>query len=235
MVRISFRGVETMVSYAVYGFVLGFIIPYIARRFAKFSPASPAESIWRLLVPVKQVNWKKKFNAVTYKRLYAGYVWRSFMCGLLTACLFVAAVVCFDPRGTVAMLSFFWALMLLAEVDYRTYLLPDVITVPLLIGGFVAASFYGSPAESALGATVGYLLPVIAGLLIVWRHPDAFGGGDVKLLAAIGAWLGVLPVICTILLASVFFALFALFAKRRAGAFGPAISFAAIIVAFYFF
>ena len=52
---------------------------------------------------------------------------------------------------------------------------------------------------------------------------NAFGGGDIKLLAAVGAWLGLLPVVYTILAASVLFAVFAFVMRRRDGAFGPAI------------
>ena len=224
--------------YAVYGFVLGFIIPYMARRFAKFMPASAAETVWRLVCSGKRTSHQKRFASLKYKQLLSAYFWRCIMFGLLVAGLFFCASNHFSIRGLSGILAFIWALVLLLEIDYKTMFLPDVITVPLLIGGFVFASFYGEwifSTESALGAVVGYLLPVIAALCIVRKHPDAFGGGDIKLLAAIGAWFGVLPVVYTILAATILFAIFSIIARRRAGAFGPAISVAAIIVAFYFF
>ena len=37
---------------------------------------------------------------------------------------------------------------------------------------------------------------------VVFKKPDGMGGGDVKLLAAMGAWAGWKPVIVTVLLAS---------------------------------
>lgn len=224
-----------MMTYVIYGFVLGYIIPYMARRFAKFSPASPSESIWRLIVPTKKVRCVKCYQNKKYKELCFAYVGRSFLYGLLCAFLFVQGVKHFDNFAIHADLAFVWALLLLAEIDYKTYLLPDVVTVPLLIGGFIVAAFFGGAAESSLAAAVGYILPVFAGLLIAWKHPDAFGGGDVKLLAAIGAWLGIVPVIGTMLISCLLFGLFALIRHRREGAFGPAICSAAIIVAFYFF
>jgi len=227
-----------MMSYIVYGFVLGFIIPYMARRFAKFMPASAAVAVWRLICPVKCTSFQKRKDNDHYKKLIRSYFWRSFMYGLSGAVLFYLASLHFQPFGLAGILAFMWALLLLFEIDYKTMLLPDVVTVPLLIGGFVFSSLYGVwvlPVESALGASAGYLLPVIAGLMIVWKHADAFGGGDIKLLAAIGAWLGILPVIYTILLASLLFAVFAAVKRQRAGAFGPAITVAAIVLAFYFF
>lgn len=217
------------------GFIGGFIIPYIARRMAKVLPASPAEIIWRLIVPAKRTGYGKRKANQKYRALAVSYFWRSVVFGLLTGLLFVLTAFYFDPQSESAMFIFFWSLILLAEIDYKTYLLPDAVTIPLLIGGFVCSVFYGLPAESALGAAGGYLLPVVAGLLLVWKHPDAFGGGDVKFLAAVGAWLGLFNVICTIILSSVLFGVFAFVRRRRAGAFGPAISLAAIIVAFYFF
>lgn len=225
-------------TYAFYGFVLGFIIPYMARRFAKFMPASAAESVWRLLYSGKRTSHQRRFTSLKYKRLVSTYFWRCFMFGLLVAGLFYYASYHFSIRGLSGILAFIWALVLLLEIDYKTMFLPDVVTVPLLIGGFVFSSFYGEwvfSTESALGAVVGYLLPVIAALFIVKKHPDAFGGGDIKLLAAIGAWVGILAVIYTILIATILFVFFALITRRRVGAFGPAISIAGIIVAFYFF
>lgn len=225
-------------NYILYGFLFGFIIPYMARRFAKFMPASAANAVWRLICPVKKVSPQKRINNSQYKKLISTYFWRSFMYGLGSAVLFYLASLHFQPFGLAGILAFIWALLLLFEIDYKTMFLPDVVTVPLLIGGFVFSSLYGVwvlPVESALGASAGYLLPVIAGLMIVWKHADAFGGGDIKLLAAVGAWLGILPVIYTILLSSLLFGIFALIMRRRAGAFGPAISAAAIVLAFYFF
>ena len=79
------------------------------------------------------------------------------------------------------------------------FLLPDILTIPLLIGGFAYSSFvlepsinhFLSPTQiSVLGAVAGYILPVIASMFLIRKHPDCFGGGDIKLLSALGAWLG---------------------------------------------
>jgi leader peptidase (prepilin peptidase)/N-methyltransferase len=118
------------------------------------------------------------------------------------------------------------------------YLLPDILTVPLLVVGYAFAAFVGvwvCPAESAFGALVGYVMPVVATLILVWKDKDMFGGGDIKLLTAIGAWVGAEKLIYIILLSVFVFGLYALFRRQRSGAFGPAIAVSAIIIAFYFF
>ena len=53
--------------YAVYGFVAGFLIPYMSRRFAKFMPATPAYALYRLVKPNKTAR-KVKFST-RYKQL----------------------------------------------------------------------------------------------------------------------------------------------------------------------
>ena len=116
--------------------------------------------------------------------------------------------------------------------------MPDILTVPLLIGGFVCAAWghgWVICAESALGAAVGYLLPVLVSLLLVWKNKDAFGGGDIKFLAAIGAWVGFEPLIYVLAAASILMLVYSLLRRQKAVAFGPALSLAAIIVAFLFF
>ena len=63
----------------------------------------------------------------------------------------------------------------------------------------------------------------------------SFGGGDIKLLSALGAWLGVLNVVYVILVACVLFVIKAIILKKREGAFGPELAISAIGVAFVCF
>ena len=93
--------------YAVYGFILGFIIPYMARRFAKFMPASAAESVWRLVCSGKRASHQKRFSSPKYKQLLSTYFWRCFMFGLLVAGLFSYASYHFSARGLSGVLLLF--------------------------------------------------------------------------------------------------------------------------------
>ena len=215
--------------YAAYGLVFGLFIPYLARRFSKFMPATPAYALYRILKPVRSVSRAKRAGNPEYRRLMTRYRMRSIS---------YLAAERFSDIYIVWYLGLIWTLLLLTEIDNRMMLLPDILTVPLLIAGFAYSVFVSQwviPAESVLGAVTGYMLPVVASAFLVWKNKDAFGGGDIKLLAALGAWLGMELVIYTMILASVLFVLYALARRMRVGAFGPAITIAAIMIAFYFF
>lgn len=227
-----------MMIYAFYGFVFGLLIPYLARRFAKFMPATPAYALYRILRPVKVVPFAKRATNPVYGKLMNKYRMRSIGWGIVAAAISYLAAERFSDIYIVWYLSLIWTLLLLTEIDNRMFLLPDILTVPLLIAGFAYSVFVSQwviPVESVIGAVVGYVLPVLASAFLVWKNKDAFGGGDIKLLAALGAWLGAELVIYTIILACALFGSYAMLRKMRVGAFGPAITIAAIMIAFYFF
>jgi prepilin peptidase CpaA len=74
-----------------------------------------------------------------------------------------------------------------AIVDFRTRRIRNWLTFSMILSGLIQSFFAGnqiSPGQSALGFVVGAALPLPLFLL------GAIGGGDVKLLAGIGAWLG---------------------------------------------
>lgn len=226
--------VEIMI-YIITGFVIGFLIPYMSRRFAKFMPATPAYALYRLIKPnrsVKKRSWSQK-----YKQLRKKYLLRSLGYGLAAAIVSVIIIYRFNDNVW-WYLGFAWSLLLLTEIDFKMYLLPDILTIPLLIAGFVfASSGLGeiTAFESSVAALAGYVLPTVAALLMLWRSVDAFGGGDIKLLTAIGAWLGVEGVIYTILLSCLVFGIYSLVRKQKSGAFGPALAVSAIAMMLYLF
>ena len=71
-------------------------------------------------------------------------------------------------------------------------------------------------------------MPLLASLPFAVKYPDALGGGDVKFLAVVGAWLGVEKMLYSIVLSCILFTLYALVKRQRSGAYGPAIALAAI-------
>jgi len=86
-----------------------------------------------------------------------------------------------------------WWLFLIAALDVEHEWLPDRLTWPLLGAGLAAAwGGLGPPLESRLiGAAAGFAsLFAIARLYRAARGREGLGGGDPKLFAAIGAWLG---------------------------------------------
>jgi leader peptidase (prepilin peptidase)/N-methyltransferase len=98
------------------------------------------------------------------------------------------------PLGLVTAL-FGWWLLLIAIIDLEEHWLPDWLTLPLLPLGLAAAwAGFGPPLIArAAGAAVGWaVLVLIAWLYRRLRGRDGMGGGDPRLLGAIGAWVGAL-------------------------------------------
>ncbi len=163
---------------------------------------------------------------------------------LLTALLVVASVwrFGFGWQGFgAALLSCF--LVALSGIDLRTRLLPDQLTLPLMWLGLIASleNLYMVPKAAVLGAIAGYV-----SLWSVWwlfkqlTGKEGMGHGDFKLLAAIGAWVGLKGVLPTILLSSLVGAIIGsvwLAAKGRDRAtpipFGPYLAVAGWVVFFW--
>jgi len=98
-----------------------------------------------------------------------------------------------------------WALLVLSVIDYRHFVLPDKLTLPLILFGLLVATMT-SPAdltEHLIGALLGYLVFWGIGHFYykLYRR-DGLGLGDAKLLAAAGAWVSVGGLPTVVLLAS---------------------------------
>ena len=85
------------------------------------------------------------------------------------------------------------ALIIIAFIDLNEQIVPDVISLPGIVIGFIISFFvpYISFINSALGVVVGGGIILIIGLAgsVIFKK-EAMGGGDVKLAAMIGAFLG---------------------------------------------
>ena len=73
-----------------------------------------------------------------------------------------------------------------AGFDLRSREIPDSLSVGALVGGLSAAAFGWTsvPLDSAASSVV---VVFVVAMLFAWR--GGFGGGDVKLLAGLAAWL----------------------------------------------
>jgi leader peptidase (prepilin peptidase)/N-methyltransferase len=166
------------------------------------------------------------------------------MVELLTMALLLACVWRFgfgwQGFGAMVFTSF---LIALSGIDLRTQLLPDQLTLPLMWLGLIAASdnLYFPVKPALLGAVAGYLC-----LWVVWwlfkqlTGKEGMGHGDFKLLAAIGAWVGLKGILPTVLVSSFVGAIIGsiwLAAKGRDKAtpipFGPYLAVAGWIVFFW--
>jgi leader peptidase (prepilin peptidase) / N-methyltransferase len=125
---------------------------------------------------------------------------------LLTAVLSAVVVWKFGPTWTaLAGLFFTWALVALSGIDFRTQLLPDQITLPLLWAGLLLSlcHLFIEPKPAIMGAAIGYLsLWSVYWLFKLLTGKEGMGFGDFKLLAALGAWMGPVSLLPVILLSS---------------------------------
>lgn len=96
------------------------------------------------------------------------------------------------PLGLVTALLGWW-LLLVALLDLEHQWLPDRLTLPLIPLGLLAAwAGMGAPlVERLAGAAIGWGgLALIALGYRTLRGREGLGGGDPKLLGALGAWVG---------------------------------------------
>jgi len=105
------------------------------------------------------------------------------------------------------------ALVAISMIDYDHQLIPDSIVIPLVWIGLAmsvfhplpgADSLFVSPVDSIIGAMAGYLsLWSVYKLFKMVTGKEGMGYGDFKLLAALGAWLGLDAVPIIILMSAV--------------------------------
>jgi leader peptidase (prepilin peptidase) / N-methyltransferase len=130
---------------------------------------------------------------------------------LLTGALFAAIGWHFGAVPAALLWCGFAAVLVaLAGIDWDTTLLPDNLTLPLLWAGLVASALgWTIPLHGALwGAVVGYLsLWSVYWVFKLTTGKEGMGFGDFKLLAALGAWLGLKMILPVLLAASIIGAL----------------------------
>jgi leader peptidase (prepilin peptidase)/N-methyltransferase len=158
-----------------------------------------------------QIGWRDNFPVLSYVVLRG----RCRQCRtrislqyplveLATALIWVAAVVRYGlawPALTVAV--FFTLLLGIALTDARTYIIPDEFTIGGTVMGLLLAIAPGGVTltQSVVGAIVGFGLLYLAGLLGEWwLKKPAMGGGDIKMMAMVGAFLGPIGAILAIFL-----------------------------------
>ena len=127
---------------------------------------------------------------------------------LTTASLWVAAALRHGFGWQALSSALFFTLLLgIALTDARTYIIPDQFTWGGLAMGLLLSLAPGgiSPLQSALGAALGFgLLYGIAILGTAIFKKEAMGGGDIKMMAMVGAFLAPPGVLLTVFLGALF-------------------------------
>lgn len=141
-----------------------------------------------------------------------------------------------------SVIIFIAALLILSWIDFKNFILPDYLTYGLIVYGLIANIFLGlawaNTESSILGAVFGFVsLYALNQLYLKIRGHHGIGMGDAKLLAGLGACLGIqsLPYILLIASASGLIGGYAWLKIHQqdhshAFPFGPFIAFGGIIV-----
>jgi leader peptidase (prepilin peptidase)/N-methyltransferase len=162
---------------------------------------------------------------------------------LVEAAVAALAVVCllqFGPtlRGVGAFVLLA-GLLAIALIDWEHMLIPDPISLGLLGIGLLLSPLNGVGWLRALVGAVagGGLLLLVAWAWEKARKVEAMGGGDIKLMGAVGAFLGATGALLTIFLGALLGAVYGTVVLRRGGqarvAFGTFLSAAAFVVVFF--
>ena len=125
---------------------------------------------------------------------------------IITAALFAAGYAIYGWTPLLAVrLAFACSMVVLFAIDLRHHILPNVITVPGIVIGFVVSLLLPVPGwtSSLIGLVAGGgVLFLIAEGYYRLRGVEGLGMGDVKMLSMIGAFLGWPLMLVTLVLAS---------------------------------
>lgn len=131
---------------------------------------------------------------------------RYFLVEMLTAFLSVIVFLRYGATPqTSILLILTWGLIALAFIDFENQFLPDPITYTLLWLGLLVSTnhLFISPKSAIFGAIFGYLfLFCIAKGYLLLRKQEGMGLGDCKMLAMIGAYVGITALTNVILLST---------------------------------
>lgn len=169
--------------------------------------------------------------------------WRYPLVELLSGLAFSGIFLAYGYQWvTVEYIIFAWSLIVVSFIDFDHMILPDVFTLSGIVIGLGGAAL--NPERDFMDALTGVLvgggfLWLIAYIYLVLRKEEGMGGGDIKLLAWIGAVLGWKAVPFVILASSIIGSVvgLGLALRSRAGLksvipFGPYLALAALIYIF---
>jgi leader peptidase (prepilin peptidase)/N-methyltransferase len=154
------------------------------------------------------------------------------MIELVTAGIFAGTYMKFGLSIQLPVYLIFFSLLLIGSfIDAERQIIPDVITIPGIIVGLFLSFFTIGLFSSFLGAAVGALIVGLFAILgkFIFKK-EAMGGGDIKLLAMIGAFTGWVDVLWVLFLGSLLGLVFGLARRQKVLPFGPFLSAAAFII-----
>lgn len=141
--------------------------------------------------------------------------------------------------------AFCSSMIVISFIDLDFQIIPDVITLPGIIIGFLGASFFipdifGSTIIGFKTSLLGFFIGGGLFYLIAVLSKGGMGGGDIKMMAMVGAFLGWKAVLLTTFIGSLTGSIVGIFLMVSKGMgrktkipFGPFLAFGAIITLFF--
>jgi leader peptidase (prepilin peptidase) / N-methyltransferase len=191
----------------VVGSFLNVCIHRIPRRQSIVWPASRCPACGRALA------WYENIPVLSYAALggrcrtcRTAIALRYPIVEIATAAAFALDVLAFGMTPLLAVrVLFACILIVLFEIDLEHQLLPNVITLPGIVVGLACSLFLPPGIVMSLAGAVagGGILWLMIEIWLRLRGVEAMGFGDVKMLAMVGAFLGLKLVLLTFVLSSI--------------------------------
>jgi leader peptidase (prepilin peptidase)/N-methyltransferase len=154
------------------------------------------------------IGWRYPLIELSIGALWAFVAWQFFDWSVLSA--LPESALLLESARTIGRAVFFWLVIALAALDAENLWLPDFLTWPGIVLGFIYSViplpiFTGAVAlfwwgrnvqvQAAIAALTSMAIAALLILLIRWtykliRHREGIGLGDAKLMAMLAAWLG---------------------------------------------
>lgn len=204
----------TYVIPVILGLIIGsFLNVVIARVPYSKSLISPGSSCPNCK---KKIRWWDNIPLISYGLLRGrcrnckkGISIRYPVVEFLTALLFLTVRIRFGWNLALVFRDWPFVSLLLAItfIDLEHRIIPDSLSLGGLVLGLLTCGLVSEPnwIESFTGAVIGFtFFYSLAWIYYKWKKKSGLGGGDIKLLAMIGAFLGPQGVFATVFISSMF-------------------------------
>lgn len=132
-----------------------------------------------------------------------------FLVELITPLLFIMLYIVLGSQFSLVFLKYIIFIsygIIIFFIDKKTFTIPDKLSIPLIVTGLVFSVLPKTDvswSSSLIGAIAGFLLFFLTAVLFQkTTGKDSLGGGDIKLITAIGAFLGIWGTLFTVLFSS---------------------------------
>jgi leader peptidase (prepilin peptidase)/N-methyltransferase len=126
---------------------------------------------------------------------------------------------------------FVYLLQFSAIIDAKYWIIPDVLTLPMLACGVFVQQYWAeigientfviSPLFSIISILIVYYLCGVLALFFYFKNRNSLGGGDVKLLSAIAGFSGAVHLGYIVVFSCVLMGVYCAFEKRRFAPLAP--------------